>query len=252
MDTGGIRMDLRPHRFHYIPLCPLLLDIMDYKQVFNMVTVLEMQKAAGRDVLDYQQVMSFLKDYAKPRDRISTLLARKELVGVRRGLYVVGEAYRGGPVIRECLANLIYGPSYVSLDYALSYHGLIPERVEDVTSVTTGKARRFQTPFGVFTYRPLPTARYAPGIQFAGEGTGRFLIASPEKALVDKVWCDKRLKPGRRTDLAAYLFEDLRIDEERLASLDRGHLASLATAFASRKIDRLVSFIARQTGAPHE
>lgn len=217
-----------------------------------MVSVLDMRKAAGRDVLDYQQVVSLLKDYAKPRDRISTLLARHELVGVRRGLYVVGEAYRGGPVIRECLANLIYGPSYVSLDYALSYHGLIPERVDEVTSVTTGKARRFQTPFGVFTYRPLPPDRYAPGIMLAGGADGRYLIASPEKALVDKVWCDKRIKPGRLTDLAAYLFEDLRIDEERLAALDRTRLAALAAAFASRKIDRLVGLIHRQPGAAHE
>lgn len=217
-----------------------------------MVSVFDMRKAAGRDVLDYQQVVSFLKDYAKPRDRIGALLAKKELIAVRRGLYVVGEAYRTGPVIREGLANLIYGPSYVSLDYALSYHGLIPERVDEVTSVTTGKARRFETPFGVFTYRPLPPERYAPGILLAGEAASRYLIASPEKALVDKVWCDKRVQPGRRQDLAAYLFEDLRIDEEHLAVLDRGRLAALAAAFSSRKIDRLVSFINRQPGVPHE
>jgi hypothetical protein len=217
-----------------------------------MVSVLDMQRAAGRDVLDYQQVISFLKDYAKPRDRIGTLLAKGELIGVRRGLYVVGEPYRSGPVMRELLANLIYGPSYVSLDYALSYHGLIPERVEEVTSVTTGKARRFQTPFGIFTYRPLPPVRYAPGSKLVGEAAGRYLIACPEKALVDKVWCDKRIKPARLNDFEAYLFDDLRVDAHRLATLDQKQLNAMASAFASRKIDRLVRFIARHTGASHE
>ena len=217
-----------------------------------MVSVLEMRRAAGRDVLDYQQVVSFLKDYAKPRDRISSLLAKGDLVGVRRGLYVVGESYRTGSISRELLANLIYGPSYVSLDYALSYHGLIPERVEDVTSVTTGKARRFQTPFGVFTYRPQPLDRYASGLTLAGELPGRYLIASPEKALVDKVWCDKRFKPTRINDFAAYLFEDLRIDADRLATLDPARLHTVASAFASSKIDQLARFVSRQTGATHE
>jgi len=214
----------------------------------DMVSVLDMQREAGRDVLDHQQVLSFLKGYAKPRDRISTLLAKGDLVGIRRGLYVVGERYRTGAISRELLANLIYGPSYVSLDYALSYHGLIPERVEDVTSVTTGKARRFQTPFGVFTYRPLPPDRYAPGITLAGELPGRFLIACPEKALVDKVWCDKRFKPVRMDDYAAYLLEDLRVDRDRLSALDPARLQAVASAFDSRKIDRLVRFILHSTG----
>ena len=218
----------------------------------GMVSVIDMRRETGRNVLDYQQVSSFLKDYAKPRDRIGTLLAKGELVGVRRGLYVVGENYRIGSVSRELLANLIYGPSYISLDYALSYHGLIPERVEDVTSVTTGKARNFQTPFGVFTYRPLPPERYAPGLTCAGELSERFLIACPEKALVDKVWCDKRFKSTRVDDFAAYLFEDLRIDADRLAALDSARLSSIASAFASRKVNRLVRFLARYTGTPHE
>jgi hypothetical protein len=218
----------------------------------TMVSVLDIRRETGRDVLDYQQVVSFLHDYSKPRDRIGTLLANGELIRVRKGLYVLGESYRRGPVVRELLANLIYGPSYVSLDYALSYHGLIPERVEDITSVTTGKPRSFQTPLGVFSYRQMPPARYAPGITFAGEAEGRFLIACPEKALVDKVWCDKRLRATKLDDFSAYLFEDLRVDAGRLASLNQASLDIIAAAFASRKIDMLVRFIERHRGTSHE
>ena len=208
-----------------------------------MVSVLEICRETGRDVLDYQQVVSLLHDYAKPRDRISGWLADGDLVRVRKGLYVAGDDYRRGPVVRELLANLIYGPSYVSLDYALSFHGLIPERVSDVTSVTTGKPRRFDTPFGIFTYRPLPPERYAHGMTLTGEGEARFLIATPEKALVDKVWCDKRLKSPSAADFADYLFQDLRIDEQRMSSFDLEHMEKISAAFASRKIATLVKFI---------
>ena len=156
------------------------------------------------------------------------------------------------PVAREVLANLIYGPSYVSLDYALAYYGLIPERVEDVTSVTTGKSRRFATPFGVFTYRPMSLRRYSPGILIEGQGEQRFLIASPEKALVDKIWCDKRLKVSRIDDFADYLYEDLRMDPKRAASLNVERLALIAAAFKSRKITMLVRFITHHAGTPDE
>lgn len=216
-----------------------------------MVSVLEICRESGRDVLDYQQVVSLLHDYAKPRDRISGWLARGDLVRVRKGLYVAGDAYRRGPVVRELLANLIYGPSYVSLDYALSYHGLIPERVEDVTCVTTGRPRRFETPFGVFTYRPLPPHRYAPGVLLAGEPEAQFLIASPEKAIVDKVWCDKRIKAPSEKDFADYFFQDLRIDEERIRSLDLERLDQIASAFSSRKISTLMKFIRSTKGVRH-
>jgi len=72
----------------------------------------------------------------RPRDKISDLLKKGTIIRVKKGLYVFGEDNRKKPYSKEILANLIYGPSYISLDYALQYHGLIPERVEAVTSVT--------------------------------------------------------------------------------------------------------------------
>lgn len=209
---------------------------------------MDIREQVRADVLDYQQLVSCLRGYAKPRDRISTLLADGSLVRLRKGLYVLGERYRRAPLSREYLANLIYGPSYVSLDYALSHYGLIPERVENVTSVTTGENRRFGTPLGVFTYRPLPPRRYAPGIRRAGEGDTHYLMASPEKALVDKVWADKRFSPANLKDFDAYLFEDLRLDEEQSAALDREQLAAICGAFASRKIAMLARCLARRSG----
>lgn len=198
------------------------------------------------DVLDYQQLVSLLRGYAKPRDRISALLANGSLIRLRKGLYALGARYRRAPLSRELLANLIYGPSYVSLDYALSHYGMIPERVADVTSVTTGERRSFATPLGVFTYHPLPPHRYAPGIQWLGEGATRYLLASPEKALVDKVWMDKRFSPTNLGDFPTYLYDDLRLDEARLATLDHNRLTVITLAFASRKINMLAKFLTRR------
>ncbi len=187
--------------------------------------------------------MDALSGYRKPRDKITRLLAGGTIVRIKKGLYCFGEAFRKEPVSGEYVANLIYGPSYVSLDYALAYHGLIPERVETVTSVTPGRSREFDTPFGTFSYRMLSRPRYSVGALLETAGHLRFLIASPEKALADKVWADKRFNGRPVSDFEAYLSDDLRIDPETLAVLDRSRLQSIARSYDSAKIHNLVRYL---------
>lgn len=214
----------------------------------GMIMAMDIRERLASDVLDYQQLVACLAGYAKPRDKIGALLADGSLIRVRKGLYVLGERYRRSLISREILANLIYGPSYVSLDYALNIHGLIPERVAEVTSMTSGEKRRFTTPFGVFTYRPLSARRYAPGVVWAGEGESHYLLASPEKALADKVWSDARFRPTRESDFDSYLIADMRIEAERLAALDASRLADIAAAYASRKVSLLARYWSRRFG----
>ena len=189
--------------------------------------------------------MDALSGYRKPRDRITKLLASGVIVRIKKGLYCFGEIFRKEPLSREHLANLIYGPSYVSLEYALSHHGLIPERVEVVTSVTTRRSRDFNTPFGTFTYRMLKGRSYATGAILETADKTPFLVASPEKALADKVWTDKRFSGLRMSDYDAYLTEDLRIDQHALSSLDRSRLQIIATAYGSAKINNLFCYLKR-------
>jgi hypothetical protein len=210
-----------------------------------MVTALDIRDAIPGDVLDYQQLTSLLRGYSKPRDRITALLAGGELVRLRKGLYVLGERYRRQPLVREQLANLVYGPSYVSLEYALSRHGLIPERVDEVTSLTTGEHRRFVTPLGVFSYRATTVRRYAPGVEWHGDGVARYLMASPEKALADKVASDRRLGRPTSAGMRAYLLEDLRIDADRATSLDVPRLQAIAHAYRSYRVSVLERTMAR-------
>jgi hypothetical protein len=96
---------------------------------------------------DYQLAMDRLAGFGAPRNKIRNLCRSGDLVRVKKGLYVAptfpGRAPEVSPLV---LAGLVYGPSYVSLESALAHHGLIPERVNEITSVTTKRAKRFDTP----------------------------------------------------------------------------------------------------------
>src|SRR5512136_2109085 len=93
------------------------------------------------EIFDYQTLTEAMKNLSSPRDKITDMLRQRAIVRIKKGLYVFGNGYRRYPYSKELLANLVYGPSYVSLDYALAYHGLIPERVEALTSVTPNRSR---------------------------------------------------------------------------------------------------------------
>jgi len=213
------------------------------------MNILALPDRISRDIFDYQQLIDALGHLQKPRDAISRLLAGGDVIRIRKGLYVFSRRLRRRPLSTELLANLTYGPSYISLDYALSYHGLIPERVRAVTSVCLGRSRKFQTPFGVFTYRSLTLNRYATGARLFGEENDPFLMAGPAKALVDKVWDDKRIRGTTLAEYHTYLLDDLRVDTEQLLSIPETDLEEVRAAYRSAKIDRLVRAVAQMRGS---
>jgi hypothetical protein len=193
---------------------------------------------------DYQALLDGLKSYVRPRDAITRLLRDRAIIRVKKGLYVFGPAYARRPYSRELLANLIYGPSYVSLDYALQHHGLIPEQVHAVTSVTCSRARRFQTPVGLFIYRNVPLSGYWRGIGRVDiSGTGGALMATPAKALADKVRADRGTGIASVKRMLSYLLEDLRVDEEGLAEVDPAEIDAIGEAYRSRKIGLLAGAV---------
>ncbi len=206
----------------------------------------ELRKKIPGEEFDYQALLQGLHEYNRPRDKITALLRRKDIIRVKKGIYIFGERYARRPFSREILANMIYGPSYVSLDYALHYHGLIPERVEAVTSVTCGRGRRFSTPVGLFIYRMIPMRAYQVGIdQVEIEGSRSFLIATPEKALSDKIYEDRGTAILTQNGMKIYLLDNLRVDPERLAKLNTDMITVVADRYGSRKI-RLLSELPRR------
>lgn len=209
-----------------------------------------LRQRIGREEFDYPALMAALSGYANPRDRVTAMLRRGDVIRVKKGLYVFGPDLRRRPYSRELLANLIYGPSFVSLDTALSFHGLIPERVEAVTSVTSKRPKRFETPVGTFIYRGSPRRSFHLGMDRVEEGDVAFLIATRERALADKVR-DQRGNPIRtKGDAARYLFDDLRIDEEEFGRLDPHVLDELADGLRSRKVAVCASLLRGLRGEP--
>lgn len=166
-------------------------------------------------------LLPLLDGYQRPNDKIAEWMRQEVLVPLKRGLYVVGPAWRKGTLCLPLLANRLYGPSCVSLEYALAWHGLIPERVHEVTSVCMGRGRVMENKLGRFSYARLPGGLYPAGIE-QGELSERetFLMATPAKALCDKILLTRQLRTTGRTTMRRFLLEDLRLDEDALAKLD--------------------------------
>ena len=205
-----------------------------------------LRKAIPWEEFDYQALLDALQDYAHPRDKISDLLRKDVIVRVKKGLYIFGDSYRKHPYSREILANLIYGPSCVSLEYALHNHGLTPERSIALTSVTTKRPKKFETPVGLFLYKNVPEAGFHVGLQRVELENGRaFLIAGPEKALADKFRSDRGLKIRSQKECLDYLVNSLRIEESDLANLDAGLLEKIAKAYGSKRIHFLSGMVRR-------
>lgn len=204
------------------------------------------RKKISQEEFDYQTLLDCLKKYARPRDKISDLIKKRVIIRVKKGLYIFGDEYRRRPYSREILANLIYGPSYISLDYALQHYGLIPERVEALTSVTTGRSHRFSTPVGLFTYRMIPLEAFRIGMDRIELDNGRaFLMATPEKALADKVHADRGMEILTQKALSSYLAENLRIDPSALRDLRPADIDTIARRYRSKKITLLNDLLRR-------
>jgi hypothetical protein len=202
-------------------------------------------KTYEEEPLSLQIIMALLKDYKRPYDKIHELVKKGELTPIKNGLYIPGPKLDVSRPESLLLANHIWGPSYVSLETALSHWGLIPERVYEVSSATVKKAKRYKTPAGRFSYYHLPLPYYAFGIKsikLTSKQTA--LIASPEKALCDKIILTTGIRLRSTKQVQEFLVEDLRIEEEALKNLDTAKMKSwLADAPKASSINELIKTI---------
>jgi len=191
--------------------------------------------------IDYTYLMHVLSKYRKPRDVVTRLIRQQEIIRIKKGLYVLGAERRKRSVSKEVLANLIYGPSYVSLDSALALYGLIPEGVFEMTSVTRNRKKHFVTPLGRFTYQHLPARLYSCGVQLRSIDEVRsFLIATPEKALVEKI---RFLGTAQGGTMESLLRDDLRVDFAGFNRFSIGRLQRLVSLFGLPGGDELVALV---------
>ncbi|MBR0246794.1 MAG: hypothetical protein IJQ61_10025 [Bacteroidales bacterium] len=166
------------------------------------------------------ELRSCFANLSSPEKKIQALEREGALIRLKRNLFVVNKELTGRETHACLCANHLYGPSYVSLQWALRYYGLIPERVFVMTSVTTKRSRSFKTPLGLFSYVQVSSAYFPVGVSSVEEGGARFLMASPEKALCDTILHDRFVPHQSVRALATYLEEDMRLDMEQFQHFD--------------------------------
>jgi predicted transcriptional regulator of viral defense system len=172
---------------------------------------------------------------------VKRAIAGGEIIHIRRGLYCLAPKYQKRKVNLYALAQHIYGPSYISLESALSWHGWIPEAVYTLTSVSSGKSKEFQTPLGVFSYSRAPQSLFYTGVErVSDEGSDVFLMATPVKALADYVYVNGKdwvgLKPAA---------ESLRIEAEEFETVTVDDIDALVENYKSRRVRKFIKGLRR-------
>lgn len=185
--------------------------------------------------LDCFDLPLLAQGFAEARGTILVQLSRwmqdGKVIGLRRGMYTLPDAYRRAPLITARLANQLYRPSYLTGLWALGYYDLIPERVVLLTSVTTRVPRRFENSLGVFDYRNIKQMAFF-GYMTAQFGSHEILVAEPEKALLDH-W---HLTPGEWTHAR---LAEMRYQQHH--QVDEDKLEAYADRFQSPRLRRAVA-----------
>ena len=200
-----------------------------------------MQLSGGNMIYSFDDLQIKFQDYTDIKGKIRREVQAGRLIPVARGLYETDNTISG-----KYLASRIYGPSYLSFDFALYVHSLIPEAVYNTyTSATFDKrkTKKYQNQFGVFTYRDIPTEVYPLGVLIIEENGYSYQIATPEKALCDKLYTISPV--SNLTELKELLFDDLRIDEDEFEKLDHNTLETLAPLYHSTNLNLLAKLIRR-------
>jgi len=202
---------------------------------------IKLKKALKQTIFTHEELAYLLKDeVSNVNAKIAYMVKQGVLLRLKKGLYLFSELYRDNPIDMVAVANRLYAPSYVSFDYALSYYGLIPERVYEVTSATLHTKKIFETPLGRFSYRPIPMEAYAVGVDWLyDEINGGKFIATPEKALCDKIRGDRGIGRLKQEKMREYLLYDLRIESEALLQLNIDLIDEIAKRYKSYNLKSL-------------
>lgn len=187
---------------------------------------------ATEPVLDTVQMRHLLRGVSDQRGKIARMLDSGELISLRRGLYASRR-----DLDPHCLAGPIYGPSYLSFETALAWHGMIPEAVREITSATVRRGNSFENDFGRYRYLRVPAAVYPIGILRITDATLPFLIASPTKALCDRIAREAGFRS--MADVGRWL-DDMRIDPD--VQLDTDELDGCAANYGRPAVRWLQSF----------
>lgn len=167
--------------------------------------------------------------------QIKRALAQGILVRLKRGLYRRSGYLEKSKSHPFETSGFLYWPSYVSLESALSFHGLIPEAIYTTTCVTTQRPKIIVNPLGRFEYKYLPHNNFFIGVERVEEGTSVYFIANPWKAICDYIYCYKKnwvsIKP---------LLTSLRIEPDDLPTLTKDVSQKLSDYYDCKRINEFL------------
>jgi predicted transcriptional regulator of viral defense system len=177
------------------------------------------------------------------RRQLSRWKEAGKVIQLRKGIYALAEPFRSRAAHPFLIANHLVRASYVSLQSALAWYGMIPENVPVTTSVTTLRPWSWNTPLGVFAYRHIKTGFFHSFVPIEVSPGSVAMLATREKALCDLI----HLTPGADTE--AWLRE-LRLQD--LDQLDMTALRTLVQSSGSPKLERARRLIEtlRKTAGP--
>jgi len=155
--------------------------------------------------------------------KLNSWVKKGYIFQLRRGLYMLANAK--DKINYMQLASKIYRPSYISLEFALNYYGIIPEAVFTVTSISTKKTAFFEVPEirGYFSYQKIKTSAFGGFNTFTENGVS-FNLAEMEKALVDFFYINRNRMDGLKTNFEGYRFSDVhRYNQEKILRFARNY-----------------------------
>jgi predicted transcriptional regulator of viral defense system len=159
------------------------------------------------------------------------------LISIRRDLYLIKNSRR--PLINAFeIAPIIYGPSNISFESALSYHGWIPEAVRTITCASVKRTKEFETPIGTFLYEHIPIEAFSFGVEQHQQNGVVLFIAAPIKALADIIYARKRTW-STIDDVS----DDLRIELENFKNSDRRLFDALIENYPSPRVKMALSLL---------
>lgn len=187
------------------------------------------------------ELVRLYKNYSDPLGKIHREIKKERLIPIVKGIYETDKKIPG-----HYLSGTIYGPSYLSFEYALSYYGLIPERVYTYTNATfsKNKTKKYKNIFGLYTYRDIPKKAYPYGVNSHIENGYSYIIAIPEKALCDRLYIAPPQMSMKR--LKSLIFDDLRIEEEDFYNMDFDVFLWLCDLYQSTNIKLLKKIIMKE------
>lgn len=181
------------------------------------------------------------------RRQITEWVAKGYIHPLKRGVYTLCDDDRNANFSRLYLANQLYTPSYISLESALSYYGMIPEGVYAITSISSKKTQQFNNFWGQFTYQHVASRLFAEFLMMRDEFNNAVYIASRERAVMDFLYLKVGWQRTYDDDIFTHSYRF-----QNLQKLDIEKLLLLSEKFKQKKINKLVKILIQTMRSEHD